>query len=231
MDPDISKCAVDLRKGADSAFESFRTFCMKALDPKNVREENSKFCQVVLALCTAAESNYEKLRESYDKADYVTLALSCRNLLEVAIFTHFVLQCKANADEFAADRLIDTADIAKSMKILVSQLKPPGETLDLDEAIRLCHRQIAEEGVNRDKYLRTSQLATKLNMRSEYDSINTLSSKFVHPTSWSLFNLSEVSTQFPIARELLFSEGAKYLAMVYAEVRPHIKKYGLRHKA
>jgi hypothetical protein len=231
MDPDISKTAVDLRKAADFTLESLRNFCVKTLDPQNVTEENSKFCQVVLALCTAAESNYEKLRESYDKADYVSLALSCRNLLEVAIFTQFVLQSKANADEFAADRLIDTADIAISLKSLVSQLQPSGDVADLDEAIRLCHKQVAEEGVSRDKYLRTSQLATKLNMRAEYDSMNTLCSKFVHPTSWSLFNLSEVATQFPIARELLFSVGAKYLAMVYAEVRPHITKYGLQHKA
>ena len=161
----------------------------------------------------------------------MSLALSCRNLLELAIFAHFVLQCKANADEFAADRLIDTADIANSLKSLVSQLEPTGDTADLDKVIRLCHKQIAEEGVNRDRYLRTSQLATKFNMRSEYDSMNTLCSKFVHPSSWSLFNLSEASTQFPIARELLFSVGAKYMAMVYAEVRPHITKYGLRHKA
>lgn len=231
MDPDINKTAIDLRNGADSAFESFRRFCMKVLDPEKVTEENGKFHQVVLALCTATESNYEKLRVSYDNADYVFLALTCRNLLEVVIFTHFVLQCKANADEFAADRLIDTADIASSLKNLVSKLQPPGDTTDLDKAIRLCRKQIAEEGVNRDKYLRTSQLATKLNMRSEYDSINTLCSKFVHPTSWSLFNLAEVSTLFPIGRELLFSLGAKYMAMVYAEVRPHIEKYGLRHKA
>jgi hypothetical protein len=80
-------------------------------------------------------------------------------------------------------RLIDTADIAVSLENLLSQLEPPGDTSDLDNAIRLCHKQIVEEGVNRDKYLRTSQLATKLNMRSEYDSMNTLCSKFVHPTS------------------------------------------------
>jgi hypothetical protein len=71
MNPDISKTAVDLREGADSAFESFRKFCVNALNPENVTEENTKFCQVVLALCTATDSNYEKLRESYDKADYV----------------------------------------------------------------------------------------------------------------------------------------------------------------
>lgn len=231
MDPDVSKSAVDLRNGADSGFESFRRFCVKALDPANVVEENSKFCQVVLALCTATESNYEKLRESYDKADYVLLALSCRNLLEAAIFTRFVLQCKANADEFATDRLIDTAEIARSLKNVLSQLQPPGDTADLDKAIQLCLKQIAEEGVKRDTHLKTSGLATKLNMRPEYDSINRLCSKFVHPTSWSLFHLSEVSTQFPMAPELLFSYGAKYMAMVYSEVRPHITKYGLRHKA
>ena len=231
MDPDVSNIAAELRKCADSAFESFRRFCVKALDPESVTEENSKFCLVVLALCTATESNYEKLRESYDKADYVTLALACRNLLEIVMFTHFVLQCKSNTDEFAADRLIDTTDIAISLKNLVAQLQPPGDTADLDKTIRLCRQQIAEEGVKRDKYLRTSQLAAKLKMRSEYDSMNKLSSKFVHPTSWSLFNLSEVSTQFPIARELLFSVGAKYMAMVYDEVRPHITKYGLTYKA
>jgi hypothetical protein len=81
MDPDISKSAVDLRKGVDSALESFRTFCMKALDPKNVTEENSKFCQVVLALCTAAESNYEKLRDTEQARRLALDRTACFNLI------------------------------------------------------------------------------------------------------------------------------------------------------
>ena len=113
----------------------------------------------------------------------MSLALSCRNLLELAIFAQFVLQCKANADELAADRLIDTADIAiESEEGWCPNCNPPGDTADLDKAIRLCQKQIAEEGVDRDRYLKTSQLATKLNMRSEYNSVNTLCSKFVHPS-------------------------------------------------
>ena len=68
MDPDISKTTVDLRKGAESAFESFRKFCVKALDPENVTGKHQVLSGGIGALhCYGVR--FEKLSESYDKVD------------------------------------------------------------------------------------------------------------------------------------------------------------------
>ena len=49
------------------------------------------------------------------------------------------------------------------------------------------------------------------------------------------FGTAEVQTEeeskLPASGAILFAYGAKYLATVHAEIRPHVKKYGFRHKA
>ena len=48
----------------------------------------------------------------------VTLAWACRNLLEIAVFSKYVLLSEKNAMEFAADRLIDALEIGVTLKKL-----------------------------------------------------------------------------------------------------------------
>ena len=93
-----------------------------------------------------------------------------------------------------------------------------------------CVRMKAE-GVTRSKFLRMTDLAKRVGLLSQYENMNKVCSKFVDPTSWNLFTGDDGPTRFPYASELFFLYGAKYLAIVFAEVRPHILKYGLRHKS
>jgi len=221
----------NIRTRFDAAFMEFRRWATVALDPAKVRtEEEGNFLSVVSALYYSADRNYAEMCDAYDRQDQVSVAWKCRNLMEIAIYATFALQSKQNADDFAADRLIDGRDIGIALQKIVAELNPSQTDPDLEASLKDIEKKMAAEHVTRTQFLRIGDLAKRVNLRDEYDNLNRVCSKFVHPTAWSIFAMDELPTRVPSAGEILFGYGAMYLAMVEAEIRPHVKKYGLRHK-
>ena len=138
-----------LVKNTDDAFRNF-DILTRSLRPTD--EETGRVYHIVSALSEAAKSNYVTLRKAFEDDDQILMAWSCRNLLEIAIFTKFVLRSKANADEFAADRLIDGLQIGSSLKKLELHLNPELKVSALDNVIERFEKQMREEGVTRAKY-------------------------------------------------------------------------------
>ena len=59
-------------RGMGIVLTDFKRFAESSLNPSGVEDKESlRFCRVVLALCVAAESNYESLRDNYDKDNLV----------------------------------------------------------------------------------------------------------------------------------------------------------------
>jgi hypothetical protein len=65
---------------------------------------------------------------------------------------------------------------------------------------------------------------------SEYDVLNKVSSKMVHPTAWAILSADQGPERFAEACEILYIHGAKNLAIVAAQFMPHIRSHGLKHK-
>ena len=217
----------ELVKKTDEAFQEFDNFT-RALHPTD--DETGRFYHIVIALSDATKTNYMTLRKAFADDEQTLMAWSCRNLLELAIFTKFALASKANADEFAADRLIDGQEIGTSLKTLELHLNPGLTASAFDSVIERFGKQMSEEGITRSKYLSARRIADQTDMTEEYETINKVCSKFVHPTAWSLFTADIGSERFPEARDIFYGCGAKYFATIFAEIAPHIRKWGLRHK-
>ena len=211
----------------DDAFSQFDAFT-RALHPTD--EETGRFYHIVSALSDATKANYATLRRAFENDEQILLAWSCRNLLELAIFTKFVIASKANADEFAADRLIDGVQIANSLKKLERHLNPSLTTSTFDSVIQRFTLQMNLDRVTRTKFLSIRDLASQVGMLEEFETMNKVCSKFVHPTSWSLLTADIGSERFPEARDVFFGCGAEYFATIFAEIAPHIRKWGLKHK-
>jgi hypothetical protein len=67
-------------------------------------------------------------------------------------------------------------------------------------------------------------------MIEEFDCLNKVCSKFVHPTVWSILTEDIGSARFPDARELFYAFGANYLMDIYVRFKEHIETNGLKHK-
>jgi hypothetical protein len=208
-------------------------------------EESGRFCDTMLVLVNAAKDNYGKLRGALTKDDQVHMAWACRNLLEIAIFSKYVLLSPENAAEFAGDRLIDGLQIGVALRKLEEDarkarlsapdgnhdgLQSQNDPFDADPIIEEFTKQLEDAGVSRRTPLRMNDLAKVVDLKDEYEAMNKLCSKLVHPTAWSLFTADVGSKRFSGASEIIFTCGALYASMVYGEFLPHLRKWGLHHR-
>jgi hypothetical protein len=213
----------------DSLLTEFQKWAPAALDSSQVTtDEEDNFCPIAVALCKAAEQNYKDLQNAYDRQDQVRAAWTCRNLMEIALYMKFVLQSEENANEFAEDRLIDASDAAIALKKVLAELNESDPSLEA--TIERIKKQMVSEGVTRTTFRSAKFMAKQLNLKVEYENMNRLCSKFVHPTAWSLFEPDQGPDKFPGAEEIFYACGAKYFDMLFAEIQAHVWKFGLHHK-
>lgn len=195
-----------------------------------VDDKTAWFYQIVFELVDSAMTNYNQLRKAYDTHNEPSLAWACRNLLELTVFTKFVLISEANARRFADDRLIDGCDIIKCLKTLELHINPQSDTTPLDQALTLMQTQMAAEAVTATRFLATSSLADKVGMKIEFDCMNRVCSKLVHPTAWSLLSVNKGMNAFAQSRPILFSCGIQYGCEMYLAMTEHNQTYGMKPK-
>lgn len=208
-------------------------------------EVSGRFYHIMSVLTDAARSNYQALRKAHRCDDQIVMAWACRNLLEITVFSKYVLQSEQNANEFAADRLIDAVEIGTALKklqdLINREIAAEGGTVagqqiqetlaGADQIIDKYTKLLAQEQVSRQRPLKVVELARRVDLGDAYDGMNKLCSKLVHPTAWSLFTAEVGSERFPEVSEIFLVYGAQYYSMVLAEFLPHIRQWGLRHKS
>jgi hypothetical protein len=218
-----------LVSGVDDSARRF-TVLIDSL-PIPTDEESGRFYHITTGLSRTALKNYDLLRRAFedDAQDY--LAWACRNLLEVTVFMRSVLSSKAKADEFASHRWIDGIEVVERLKKL-DLLMNPGLTVSaFDAKLRDFNQQMAADGVVRTAHLITRDWAKAAGMVEEFDCLNKVCSKFVHPTVWSILTEDIGSARFPDARDLFYGFGANYLMDIYVRVKEHVEAHGLKYES
>jgi hypothetical protein len=215
----------ELIRIADKTAESLRASLARFFPSLN--EESGSFFHICSVLTEGAVENYRVLRGGLLSQDQTACALRCRNLLEISIFTQYVLLSKQNAQAFSEDRLIDGRQLAMSLKELELSLNPHLVESQFEGKISEFTEKIHREGVTRPSYTTTRTMARALQVEVEYNRINSLSSKLIHPTSWSLFTADQGNERFTEACPLFFSQGAMYLATTHSTLVRHLKAHGL----
>ena len=212
--------------------------------PTPTDEVSGRFYHIMSVLTDAARSNYQELRKAAQRDDQIMMAWGCRNLLEIAVFSKYVLLSEQNATEFAADRLIDAVEIGKALKklqyLIDQEIAAEGGTIagqemrqrpvGADQIIEKYSKLLAHEQIPRLRPLKMSELARRVGLAEAYEGMNKLCSKLVHPTAWSVFTAEVGSERFPEVSEIFLVYGALYYGMVLAEFLPHVRTWGLRHK-
>jgi hypothetical protein len=197
---------------------------------KWVNEEHAWFYQVVFELIDATLTNYRHLKQGYETHDSPLLAWACRNLLELDVFMKYVLVSEENARRFTHDRLIDGCDIIIALKALELHVDPKSDTTPLDDAMNRMQAQMALEHVAATKFLHTGSLAEIVGMKEEFDRINRVCSKLVHPTAWSILAVNKGDDAFSQSRPLLFTLGVGYLCDLFLAAKEHHATHGMLPK-
>jgi hypothetical protein len=217
---------IELKLG-EAAFAKLREFG-NSLKPGD--ENNNWFFQIVFELMDATLSNYQQLRTGYNERNFPLMAWACRNLLELAIFTKYVLISEAHARRFADDRLIDGCDIITALRTLELHVDPQSDTRLLDDALVRMQAQMAAEGVAAKRFLAISELADAVGMKQDFACMNRVCSKLVHPTAWSVLAVNKGENSFSQAGEIFFSAGVQYVCDLYLAVQEHNATHGMKPK-
>jgi len=192
--------------------------------------EGGNLYHIITAVGGATLRNYTTLRNAFVFDDQVMMAWSCRNLLELQLFTVFALSSKENAKTFADDRLVDGKQIIEKLIKLERYLDPTITSSPLDNLQNTMTQKAISEGITRTRFIDTRELAGQQGMAEEFDTVNRIASKLVHPTAWSLLTDDIKDQRFPQAGELFYGTGAKYALTVAVTVQDHVKQFGMRHK-
>jgi hypothetical protein len=194
---------------------------------KPVDDATYYFFEIVRELVDAAIKNFNELRRGYVTDNLNLTAWASRNLLELTVFTKYVLQSGTNARRFGDDRLVDGCELIIALRDLERYYDPNAPTPGLDDALKRMEEQKIAESVTATKHLDMGTLAREVGMEQEFRSMNRVSSKLVHPTAWSTLAENPDRSSYPEAKDLLFAIGIAYISQIYMKVKDHNKTRGM----
>jgi len=140
------------------------------------------------------------LKRAYKERELNYLAWAARNLLELRIWSMYVAKSEQNAWRFHQDQFIDGLTSVRSMEKAADKVgrAADAEFLRLNAAaLRAKLKPLADNaGVTEaNKYLSPKLVAKELDIAGEFDVHNTITSKLLHATGFSVLVAGdEVST-------------------------------------
>jgi hypothetical protein len=188
--------------------------------------EEMWFANLITAILNAMLREYNHLKIGLRKETGL-LAWACRNLLELYIFTRYVLISEENARRFIGDRLVDGIQIFESFKTWHLIIDTEADTSPEEQTVRLAREQLLVEGMTEEKFLATRKLAKLVGLEDEYAHFNKVCSKLVHPTAWSVLAMRDEG-ELANMRPILFMTGARYASDIGYRIKEHVSKHGER---
>jgi hypothetical protein len=184
------------------------------------------FRHIVFGLLLGVIDEYRNLKNGLADSGFVSvMAAATRNLMELQVWTRYVIASRTNAKRFHDDWNLDALDffeyLAKWQQIVIpSEPLPAAVQRVLTEA----YAQRDKVGLTpKDKYLRVGRIA------KEFNCMNHVYSKLVHPTAFSVLGrilMKGDEVQGGLKR-LLYYAGAGCLEDGYNKIREYILQYRL----
>jgi hypothetical protein len=195
----------------DAAFAELRTFALDFIAAVDW------YPRLLLGLLDAALREYDHLKLGLRHSDPM-VAWACRNLLEVHIWTRYVLASEANARRFVAERLNDGVETYDVFQTWLARNDPSLIPVGLDNALRDLADERSDAGMAETLPLRMKRVAADAGLADEYANMIRLTAKLAHPNAFSILagvERERVAGMTPI----LFRAGAGHGLEIYRLIR------------
>lgn len=174
---------------------------------------------IATALLKAAHRAYVHLDHGWP-GDTTYSAWACRNLLELGIITKYVLQSPTERRRFLDDMYRDAEAYTRSTKTVSTQLVPQMNVDSYDSLMgSLKARMVARKITAGSKYLPVQVMADSVGLRGNYDAMNKVCSKMVHPTSLSVLTV-EYEDDAQANRDMMLLAGCIYFNELVTQIIP-----------
>jgi hypothetical protein len=203
----------------DEAFATVRAF---AAEVRQSPSEAEWFSGVLAALLEAASDEYRHLKLGLRHSTGM-LAWACRNLLELNIYTQYVLQSESNARRFALNRVADGIDTFDAFQTWLARndasLVPP----EVDAALQQLAELRAREDEPAPRLYSLKYLSAEVGLADEYAHMTKICSKLAQP---GVFAVMAGDADLHLFQPALFRAGAGHGMEIYQAVKEHVALFG-----
>jgi len=197
-----------------------------AADVATMTSPAQDFKAIIEALLSRTEEQLDRLLLAHSEGSLAMMAYATRNLLELNIWTAYVLASNDNTKRFAQDWLLDGIGLLEGLEGWHVSYGGKAEDLTSTSAtLAELKKNRSEWGLDNAKYLSVSKVGHELGYGNEYDNLFKVYSKLVHPTSWSVLGVEKKLDPKGIQKLLLF-RGVYYGGQTLCFIRDHLEKYG-----
>lgn len=198
--------------------------CQELLKQK---EEDFWYHNIFIGLAMQTLKAQYHLKKAYcppnDELCY--LAWACRMLLELKVWTLYVIASEQNAKRFSQDQFVDGNTALQAVQRALAAIPPAPGTDEVQRTVAEMESQLKvkmdEAGVSyKDPFLSIKRVAKEVGLEVEYNVANVMFSKFVHATAFSV--LVSVDTV-----DYMFVMGAQNAFFILDTLSAHLRKLGL----
>lgn len=213
------------RKNESIGKKALKAFKYLRQGLKRIPAKNQQFRETILDLVDYSIGQLTKM-VGPDGQSPQTVALICRNLLEIDIITKYCLASPANFRNTMDDVWIDGKQVFEYLRKWV-EYKSPGKSLAaLDVTIANFDAKIKTAGIVRTKPLDLRTLAKTTGMEQEFDVLNKITSKLVHATALSIWAYED-KAEMQLLIDFMLQSTVRYSADVYKQIKNHVAKIGM----
>jgi len=171
---------------------------------------------LVTSLLKSTRRAYGHLRNGWPN-DSTYTAWACRNLLELRVFTKYIVRSSDDRKRFISHLVLDFEQSTEAQKKLTAQVAPELSLDDNDSLLGELRTIKQNLGFVENRYLSAADLAKELNLEEEFGVMNKICSKLVHPTALSIL-LIDLAPQ--TKRDVLLLHGCAYLEKLLRDILP-----------
>jgi hypothetical protein len=186
------------------------------------------YIEVFMGVLMETVRSYEELKDGLACQRLGRLAWASRNLLELKVWSWYVTAARENARRLYDDRFVDAADLMRRFDGLFAAFPNLEAFVPSYQVFREKVTNARQQCglADQNSYLKVSKVAKEVGLDTEFSALNTVLSKLVHPTAFSLY---AVVTGDALASncQLMYGLGAWYCRDVLVRIDSHLKGSGL----
>ena len=203
----------------DEAFAAVRDF---AGEVRQVPSPAAWFRDTLASLLDAAPEGYRLLKLGLRHSTSL-LAWACRNLLELNIYTQYVLQSEAGARRFALNRVADGIDTFDSFQTWLARNDPSLVPPEAEQALRQLSDLRAQEDEPPPRLYSLKYLSAEVGLADEYACMTRFCAKLAQP---GVFLVTAGEADLQLFQPALFRAGAGHGMEIYQAAKDHFAAFG-----
>lgn len=200
----------------DGTFAELRTFGVELLS------REGWFPQVLTGLLNATLREYQHLKTGWKHSTAMS-AWACGNLMNLHIYTRYVLIDEAHATRLVEERLRDAVEAYDSFRTWLARNDPDLIPTGVEDGWRSLMEEVADVGISEIPPLKLKRMAAEVGLADEHANMTRLNLALAQPNAFSILGDAEPEA-ITMMRPTLYRAGAGHGLEIFRLIKDEAAK-------